>query len=69
MTILKNFFELPKIAFSKGFNPYFGQKMPIFFVYVDLERIRLKIMLSDFAQEKDTFLTIKDRKFAFIQRD
>ena len=37
--------------------------MPIFFVYVDLERIRLKIMLSDFAQEKDTFLTIKDRIF------
>ena len=63
MIILKNFFELPKITFSKGFNPCFGQKMPIFFVYVDLERIRLKIMLSDFAQEKDTFLTIKDRIF------
>ena len=26
-----------------------------FFVYVDLVRIRLKIMLSDFAQEKETF--------------
>ena len=49
--------------------------MPIFFAYVDLERIRLKIMLSDFAPEKDTFLTIKEteffkvQKFAFIQRD
>ena len=31
-----------------------------FFVYVDLVRIRLKIMLSDFAQEKETFLTTKN---------
>ena len=56
-------FSKSKIAFSKGVNPCFGQKMPIFFVYVDLQRIRLKIMLGDFAQEKDTFLTIKDRIF------
>ena len=63
LTIITKFFRSPKIAFSKGVNPCFGQKMPIFFVYVDLQRIRLKIMLSDFAQEKDTFLTIKDRIF------
>ena len=37
--------------------------MPIFFAYVDLERIRLKIMLSDFAPEKDTFFTINNRIF------
>ena len=26
----QNFFEVPKITFSKGVNPCFGQKMPIF---------------------------------------
>ena len=31
-----------------------------FFVCVDLVRIRLKIMLTDFAQEKETFLTTKN---------
>ena len=51
LTIITKFFRSPKIAFSKGVNPCFGQKMPIFFVYVDLQRIRLKIMLSDFVQE------------------
>ena len=70
MTIITKFPRVPKIAFSKGVNPCFGQKMPFFFVYVDLVRIRLKIMLSDFAQEKETFLTTKNnfsksKNFAF----
>ena len=34
-----------------------------FFVYVDLVKIRLEIMFSDFAQEKETFVTIKNRNF------
>ena len=34
-----------------------------FFVYVDLVKIGLEIMLSDFAQEKGTFLTLKNRIF------
>ena len=34
-----------------------------FFVYVDLVKIRLEIMRSDFAQEKGTFLTLKNRIF------
>ena len=33
------------------------KKMPIVFVYEDLVKIRLEIMLSDFAQEKETFVT------------
>ena len=37
-----------------------------FFVYVDLVRIGLKIMLSDFEQEKETFLTTKKTEFAFF---
>ena len=34
-----------------------------FFVYVDLVKIGLEIMRSDFAQEKETFLTLKNRIF------
>ena len=34
-----------------------------FWVYVDLVRIRLKIMITDFAQEKETFLTTKKQFF------
>ena len=34
-----------------------------FFVYVDLEKFGLEIMLNDFAQEKETFLTLKNRIF------
>ena len=37
--------------------------MPIFFVYVDLVKIGLEIMLSVFVQEKRTFLTLKNRIF------
>ena len=34
-----------------------------FFVYVDLVKIGLEIMRSDFAQENGTFLTLKNRIF------
>ena len=34
-----------------------------FFVYVDLVKIGLEIMRSDFTQEKGTFLTLKNRIF------
>ena len=37
--------------------------MPIFFVYVVLEKCRLEVMVSDLAQEKETFLTLKNRIF------
>ena len=33
------------------------------FVYVVLEKFRLEVMLSDFAQEKETFSTLKNRIF------
>ena len=44
-----------------------------FFVYVDLVKIGLEIMRSDFAQEKGTFLTLKTeffkvQKIEFFQR-
>ena len=34
-----------------------------FFVYVDLVKIGLEIMRSDFAQDKGTFLTLKTEFF------
>ena len=34
-----------------------------FFVHVDLEQFRLEIMLNDLAEEKETFLTLKNRIF------
>ena len=34
-----------------------------FFVYVDLVKIGLEIMRSDFTQEKGTFLTLKNGIF------
>ena len=41
----------------------FRLKNANFFVYVVLEKFRLEIMLSDFPQEKETFLTLKNRIF------
>ena len=41
-----------KSAFPKGVNPCFWSNTANFFVYVDLVKMRLEIMLSDFPQEK-----------------
>ena len=64
MTITKRNFQSPKKShfFSKGLTHAFGQKMP-FFLYLDLIKMRLKIMLSDFAGKKGTFFGIKKRIF------
>ena len=34
-----------------------------FFVYLGLVKIRQEIMLNDFAEKRETFLTLKDRIF------
>ena len=33
--------------------------MPFFFLYLDLFEIRLKVMLSDFAEKKETFFDLR----------
>ena len=43
-------------------NPAFGQKCH-FFLYLDLIKIRLEIMLSDFAEKKETFFDLKKQFF------
>ena len=45
------FQSLKNRTFPKELTHGFGQKMS-FFVYVDLVKIRIEIMLSDFPQEK-----------------
>ena len=51
-----------KLAFfSKGLTHAFGQKMP-FFLYLDLIKMRLEIMLSDFVGKKETFFGIKKKR-------
>ena len=55
-TLKTEFFQsLKNRTFPKRLNLAFGQKMPFFFVYVDLEKIRLKIMLTDFHRKKKPF--------------
>ena len=47
--------------FSKESTHAFGQKMPIFSLF-KLIKISLEIMLSDFTEKKETFLTLKNRE-------
>ena len=72
-TLKTEFFQSPKnrifpkgltYAFSqkKGLTHAFGQKMP-FFLYLDLIKMRLKIMLSDFAGKKKNFSKSKKLHF------
>ena len=63
MTIItKRFSKSQKSLFPKGLTHALVKKCH-FFVYVDLEKFGLEIMLNDFAQEKETFLTLKNRIF------
>ena len=52
--------KVQKIAFFQGITHAFGDKNASYLVYLDLVKIRLEIMLGDFAGKKETFLTIKN---------
>ena len=56
----ENFSKSKNIAFffSKGLTHAFGQKM-LFFLYLDLIKIILEIMLSDFEEKKQIFFGLK----------
>ena len=59
---LKNcVFESQKNRFFSGDNSCFWWKNANYLVYLDLVKTRLEIMLGDFAEKKETFLTIKNR--------
>ena len=58
----RNFLKSKKSSFPKGLAHALGQKMP-FFLYLDLVKIRLEILLNYFEERKETFQTIKKRIF------
>ena len=60
----KPFFDYKKQNFLKSEKSHgFGKKMP-FFVYVDLVKIRLEIMLTDFPHEKRNLFDYKKQNFS-----
>ena len=65
LTIKNRIFQSPKdrIFFQTGRTHAFGQKMP-FFSLLDLIKITRQIMLSDFAEKKETFFDLKKQNFS-----
>ena len=63
-TIKNRVFKVRKIKFFKRVNPCFWSKKVNFFVDVDLVKIRLDIMLSDFPQEKRNLLDYNKHNFS-----
>ena len=62
---LKNgtFISKKKSHFFKVVNPCFCSKNANYLVYLDLVKIRLKIMLGDFAEKKETFFDLQKQNF------
>ena len=46
--------------FFKGVNPCFWSKKCHFFLYLDLIKMRLEMMLSEFAIKRETFFDLKN---------
>ena len=61
LTIKNSIFQSPKNRIFLGDNSCFWWKNSNYLVYFDLVKIRLEIMLGDFAEKNETFLTIKNR--------
>ena len=58
----ETYFDYKKEIFSKSKKSHaFGQKI-LFFLYFDLIKIRLEIMLSDFQEKKNLFWPKKNRE-------
>ena len=68
-TLKTEFFQSPKNRiFPKGLT-YDLVKKCQFFLSLDLVKIRLEIMLSDFADKKETFLTIIKTEFFKVEKN
>ena len=63
----KTFWQSQKSLFSIGVNPCFRSKNANF-VYVDLVKIRLEIMLVTSHRKKETFWTIKKTEFFKVEK-
>ena len=58
------FFKVQKICiFFEGVNPCFRSKKCQVFHNLNLIKISLEIMLSDFAEKKETFFDLKKQNF------
>ena len=64
LNIKTEFFKVQKIRFSKEVNPCFWSKYGNYLVHLNFVKIRLEIMLNDFAQKKETFFGYKKQKFS-----
>ena len=63
----QNFSKSQKSHVFKWDNPMLLVKNANYLDYLDLVKIRLAIMLSDFAEKKETFLTINNTSFSSKQ--
>ena len=59
----RHFSKSKRSHFFKGVNPCFWAKNANFILNLNLIKISLEIMLSHFAEKKETFLTLKNRIF------
>ena len=59
----QHFSKSKRSHFFKGVNPCSWAKNANFILNLNLIKISLEIMLSDFAEKRETFLTLKDRIF------
>ena len=70
LTIKKQ--NIPKSKTShfvfKRVNPCFWLKYAIFFLSLDLIKIRLEIMLSEFARKRETFFDLKKHNFSKFKK-
>ena len=68
LAIKNRIFQSKKSHLTKGVNPCFWTKNAnFFFVYVDLEKIRLKMMLTDFHRKKKNLFDY-EKEFFKVQK-
>ena len=69
MTLKNKTFQSPKTRlFFKGVNPCFWSKKCHFFLYLDLIKMRLEMILSEFAIKRETFFDLEKHNFLKFQK-
>ena len=68
LNIKTEFFKVQKIRFSKEVNPCFWSKYGNYLVHLNFVKIRLEIMLGDFAEKKETCFDYKKIKVFKVQK-
>ena len=68
LNIKTEFFKVQNIRFSKEVNPCFWSKYGNYLVHLNFVKIRLEIMLGDFAEKKETCFDYKKIKVFKVQK-